>query len=465
MVFLSRTLAVLAVLIWFFPSDVLELVARQRPVLLGRYSVERFTLYLALTALLIQLALLLSRSWRSRKSLLFGMITPWLLLLLVLTVTDLALRWLVTPRYRQERLSRRSDWPSARVGIDLRTRPPNHRYEVTYSDRPKTHRSYPITPAGYPTVQADLSTDARGYRNRRALERADILAIGDSFTEGSRVCDEQTWPVLISDRLKTTVYVAGTSGASLSDYLLTLQTLGPSLEPRLVLLMFCEGNDFSGRSRGSWSGLKRGSPLIARLKVGMIRLLGPLRASTELDDDGLFSWMPITLETGERPHSYAFRSGHLARLYQEPVEFSHSSVWQETSRLLREIVREVGAQKSRLVLIYAPNKPHVVLPLVKDQLPAEPLRKFVAYREKGLPSAALFKELLFEYLDTKEEAIGDFCKEHDVEFLSTTRSLRQRMEIGEQIHYTYDQHWTALGHAAVADLLANYLNRTMADGI
>ena len=83
--------------------------------------------------------------------------------------------------------------------------------------------------------------DSRGYRNRIALDQADIVTLGDSFTYGTNILDT-AWPRIISTRLKTQVY---NMALPATGPLLMLQHLPEALKlhPQVVIFGFYFGND------------------------------------------------------------------------------------------------------------------------------------------------------------------------------------------------------------------------------
>jgi hypothetical protein len=85
------------------------------------------------------------------------------------------------------------------------------------------------------------------------------------------------------------------------------------------------------------------------------------------------------------------------------------------------------------------------------------LRAFAAFSEDELPPAARFAEELYARLDAMENVFRAFCEAEGAEFVSPTLALRERLAAGEPVYFTYDQHWTRLGHRVVADAVASHL--------
>ena len=110
-----------------------------------------------------------------------------------------------------------------------------------------------IATEGHPsTVQDDLlghrpkplyrDHDERGYRNRKALNKADIVCLGDSQTYGKGVECEEAWPHQLSLETGRSVYNIsfGGWGPTQSEVLIDQTVL---LQPKLVIVGFYSGND------------------------------------------------------------------------------------------------------------------------------------------------------------------------------------------------------------------------------
>jgi len=85
--------------------------------------------------------------------------------------------------------------------------------------------------------------DANGYRNARVLDRADIVALGDSHVAGTGVNREVAWPYLLATSLGSTQYNMGFGGYGPTHSLLQLDD-ALDLSPEIVLVGVYFGNDF-----------------------------------------------------------------------------------------------------------------------------------------------------------------------------------------------------------------------------
>jgi hypothetical protein len=66
-------------------------------------------------------------------------------------------------------------------------------------------------------------------------------------------------------------------------------------------------------------------------------------------------------------------------------------------------------------------------------------------------------DIVLARLGVKESAIEEFCRQQSIEFVSLTEPLRRKISEGQQAYFTYDQHWTPIGHEVAADTLYLYL--------
>ena len=450
---------------WLIPGDVVELVLRQRPVLLGRYSEGQLTALLLGTPILVGVALVLWSRIALDRKLLYRLSALVGALLISLVAVDLAARTARTPRYLERR-----GWAHERVMGQVRARPPNQVYQLHIADEPPTARSYPAAPPGFPSVEVTLSTDRRGFRNLTDLDRYEIVTLGDSFAEGSRVSDHESWPARVAGRLGRSLYNLALSGSSPPDYAANLRAYVAELEPGLVLCMFYEGNDFKVHADQMKEPLHRAaygwvrdpvkqSPILLAFRRGFVRRLGSVNAGAALPEHPALSFMPVAVRAGpSAPYAYySFKPKRLLRLVWDEASFRESKGWRDAMRAARDIKRTCAEHGIRLIFVYAPSKPHVVLPLVRERVAAEALHAFAAVREEHLPPPAEFERQVWTRLDNPERVFREFCAAEGIEFISPTRALREQAAAGAQVYYTYDQHWTRLGHQVVAQEIVRYL--------
>jgi hypothetical protein len=456
--------------IWVLPSDLVELIVEQKPILLNRYSEDRFYAFLGVTLLLWISAGLLRSSMRFGRDMAFRVIavggTVGVAILVLLVGSTL----LVSPRYVEKLAADLQADPEVPLQGIVRHRPPNQRFELVEKDRPPQHRSYPDPPPGFEAFPLTLTIDPYGFRNREPiLDRYDIVVAGDSYVAGSHVSDEQAWPYVLAELTGKSIYNIGVSGSDPQVYLNNFVVHGLKFDPGIAIFMLYEGNDFKvspppvvpGKLEAIadfFESAIKGSPVRRGVRQLSARYLETLFAGRPVPRyTEKMSWMPVAVPSVSGIRYYAFRPKRLIYLYHTEEAFEISAPWRGVHEVLENIKKLMAKEGIRLIYVFAPGKPHVVLPAVKDRTPPDQLHQFASYTHKSLPPPEQFKERMFRCLDSVEAVFQKYCQDEGVEFLSLTEALQEQTRLGVQVYYTYDQHWTPLGNELVAHEIAGYL--------
>jgi len=497
-------LAALAVA-WSIPGPVAAWVARQEPILLGRYTVGHFAgLAIATVVVVLVAALLWSRRSLGESALLAAM-AALSSFAGVVAVASVA-KQTIGPRYESRPVADAVADPALRDRLAGRvlTRQPSFRWDVLREDLPAPGRSYPNRVAGQPSRPVVLTTDARGLRNPVPSDAYDVVVTGDSFTEGSMVSDDEPWWSRLARETGLRIYNTAVSGLSVREYLNNWAAFGLDRGAHTVIVMLYEGNDWKplapvrstttswwapsapqlpARLRlakaeasaagqrplllraGVFDALLGDAPLRGRAERALIQLLAPIGASWPPPASPGLEWMPVAVEAGGTVQHYAFEPKHLMRLDWDPADFARAPEWTTNAAVLDEMLAIAQERGIRLVVAYAPSKPHVVLPLVRDRVTAEQLHDFAAFRDHDaeLPPPDALRDRLLARLDAQQEVLGRWCAERGVEFLPLTDPLRAAMARGIPVYFTFDPHWTEQGHAAVARYVASRLVPDRAD--
>jgi hypothetical protein len=319
-----------------------------------------------------------------------------------------------------------------------------------------------------------LTTDADGLRNVAPVARCDVVVAGDSFSEGSMVDDGEVWSVRLAEAGGIRVRNVAMSGASPRHALNNLVAFGAACRPRIVVASVYEGNDFKRHGEATplagdhvdgadpiarvaaWRRLAfEDSPLRFRWKRWLLETLGPVRAAAPVPQSDGLAFMPVRVAG----HAYAFEPKELARLAVERERFERSPAWTENAAVYREMAAFARASGAELLLLYAPSKVHVVLPLARSDIPPETLRAFAAFEEDDLPPADRYAAELDARLETIERVFFDFCEREGIACESATPPLREDVRSGRQSYFSYDPHWTRLGHETVAVLVGERIRK------
>lgn len=461
---------------WAIPSDTTHLVAKNTDVLLGRYSVERLTFLLFLPPISVAAAYLLRANKTNRKLRHFQVLAATLgVILSVLAVDALA------------RLREPNAYVYARTYFN---RPPNSCSSGIAQDAPHSAYAYPTYAPGYPDINYTYTADDRGFRNSSSATGYDLVCVGDSFTEGCFVSDDQAWPALLEQRSNMQVYNLGMTGGHPGTYLGALCEFVADLKPKTIVCMFYEGNDFSDSNAERRDRLGRrielyvrSSPIRKHLEALMIRHLGTpggIAASKHKDSEQpsaaelsqplpspapsagtqtplALSWLPVRMPDGPEGPYYTLKVQGLAERLVPPEQFLRSRGWKFASEKLLAIKALCDKQGIRLILTYAPGRARTLVPLLTGRVTPEQLHAFLALEIRRLPPPSELMQVISARLDTQEDAIEALCRENSIEFVSLIDPLRAAIAEGRQAYFTYDRHWTPVGHEIAAGVIAEYL--------
>lgn len=496
----SLLLISITVSLWFISDNIVELILKQREILFGMYSSGGFAARLLLTLLLGGLALLLLNKKRS-----IGEAIGALMMITISSFITIVLFIYATTFLKLEARFVESTVITTNTadGISVphlagvtRHRPPNKRYEFSQSDIPEQHRSFPDAPQGYEDLNITLTSDKYGFRNLGEIkDQYTIIAVGDSFTAGSHVSDDQGWTELLQKQLGIDIYNLGVSGSDPRIYLNNYLTFGQKLKPEIVLFMVYQGNDFKYDAPVKMSqtastdhykpnlaatllGINSALAATVRYEPGLVeRFTDILKSSPVTKGYKQFSysvlekigsdspvpdyqekagWMPLAINSNQ---FYSFKPKRLEQSHHSVEAWKKDSAWIATSQAFTLMKDITAAQGSRLIMVWAPAKPNVTLPLVNPaDINQDQLHRFGSYRIKNIPDPTRFKTDVFNWLHSQEKVFMEYCAEHKIECISTTKELIAATKSGRQTYFTYDQHWTPEGNKVVAEVIGNYLN-------
>ena len=466
--FLARLATVgitaLALVAWVMPSNVVRLISKEEFILLGRYGIDHFhaaTVLSLIAAVAIYLVFSPPDLKRHRRI----AVVAWSLVVLVAVAgTDAILRVVF------------DDATYVHVG-ELRLRPPNMDHRLVYEDAPLPQRSLPVLRPGYPSYEVRMRTDARGLRNREALDRADVLLLGDSFTEGSRVGDDQTWAGRLAAESGLVVYNLANSGDDPQKYLAKFDLFGRDMGAGTLVVTLYEGNDFRraaplrhsvedydlGEAIGNYF---RFAPIRVRYERLLRDWLGPVGANAPVDDRGALDWLPFPHEAGGATRWYFVKPKRIELMFTGAREFAADTGWHTARDAIDVLITAAARKGARVIVAYAPTKARVMMPLVVDQLDAVSVVRYVQLLGDSLPDGltdvrdtAQLAAAMARYEGEMERVVRTYFEDRGIIFVSLTDPLRAAAKRGRQTYFTYDQHWTPDGHRVVADEMLRVLGR------
>ena len=95
-----------------------------------------------------------------------------------------------------------------------------------------------------PPEPFDLRYDHRGFRNDIDMDQADVVVVGDSYVESPMLPGSSLLTTQLSHQLQTSVANLGISGYGPEQELVVLKRYALNLQPKTIVWVFFEGNDF-----------------------------------------------------------------------------------------------------------------------------------------------------------------------------------------------------------------------------
>jgi hypothetical protein len=289
------------------------------------------------------------------------------------------------------------------------------------------------------TYEYDVRYDRHGFRNRKDLDAAEIVMIGDSFIEAGRVTDQELLNAKLEQALGMTVANLGQNNYGPQQELVVLKRFGLRLRPRICLWFFFEGNDLldvhnyeltksrwesevnRARSFAQRSFTANALPAVSRLLNG-----SKARAPRDADPVGYFQ-----LASGTSQPVYFYYEGR-------PLSSDDLLALQTARGIFAEALAACLQNETRLIVVFVPSKFRVY----KDVCTFKQKSVVATWVANDLP------EQLKRSLEPVSAAIG---------FLDLTPGMVSAGARGKMLYHLDDTHWSAAGHTVVADIVANFL--------
>lgn len=112
-----------------------------------------------------------------------------------------------------------------------------------------TSNMIPHPKLGYVLDPQLSDVDANGFRNATVPQHVDVVAIGDSHTQGFNAASAESWPQLLAEQSGQTVYNMGVGGYGPLQYGLLIDE-ALQLQPKQIIVGLYLGNDLGDVARG-----------------------------------------------------------------------------------------------------------------------------------------------------------------------------------------------------------------------
>ena len=296
--------------------------------------------------------------------------------------------------------------------------------------------------------KVSFQTDGEGFRNPKEPGEADIVMLGDSYTEAGNVPDAEIYSTLVGQKLGLVVDNLGRAGYTTPTELIVLKRYGLKHRPKLVIWQLAEANDLvevvtykRWMARGRpWYSVAGPQGLLKR------RLAWQRRSLTYR----VFSLLREPTLNPRLFQGYFRGRGD----DDDPVRFFYSSGlrdaavgnpgWAGFTNALTTGIELCRSNQIQVLVVLMPDKFRVLRDCTRF---APALARKLAHLP-GVAAKPSFGEM-----------VRGFCAARQVPFVDATEPLRRHAEQGELVYQAFDTHLSAAGHRAVAELLVETIRR------
>ncbi len=336
--------------------------------------------------------------------------------------------------------------------------------------------------------------DANGFRNAQVLKTAEIVALGDSQTEGNNATREEAWPQVLGQLSHKTVYQMALGGwNSAQAYYLYDQAL--ELKPKVIVFSFYFGNDLieaqtlvyskdywqAWRQKNQAKPVASSSPINYRLVLqsglepGSFRLtilagrnwlrnhfkLYELLGNSTRSLREALNLAPNKVEKQTQVEALAKKHPEIAYFYEEEPVSSllspgyrvdtvdiHDPLASDGWRLTQEFIKGMKAKADKSGVIFVLN----VIPT-----------KEMVYLNHSLHTTGQVPELFNNYYAKETElaqTVKTFCFQQGLNCHFSLPALTSGLDNHVVIYgRTMDGHPIAAGYKLIAESVNNYLQR------
>ncbi len=294
---------------------------------------------------------------------------------------------------------------------------------------------------GHPEFSYTVRTNSDGLRDEPFEGDFEIAAIGDSFTFGFGVEEDQSWPAQLQSMSGIRVANLGWAGWNSRVYPQAIEEFAIPLNTHIWLWAFFL-NDLP-ESAGADDFLSSGEPdyleWINKKGQGSADLSFPFNMRTTQLVAAIFNpelfLLPGSGSTIFEDDVFRMRVSSNSWDVSDPQSPLVQRGWDLTEIALQrgsELAREHNAT---LMVIFIPSREHVYWPYIKTALPNFDIHQ----------------------LDQVESRLSEICQDQNIAYLNLIPAFREMADSGEMLYFPSDGHWNADGYRLAAEIVFNSL--------
>ena len=417
------TLGLLAIGLAYFA--ILPVFRPRGGFLWGHYRLKDIYLSIPIGAATLCALIIIAMPSRHRRAVSLRLVTAAIAVLLVLAICDAGYAFVVM------RISQPNLW--------LDWAPISRRYSEADSELGFVRKPGIYWRRYVPEVNQVVAyrTDENGFRNPSQLARADIVFIGDSYTEGATIPEEDTFVRRLGQLTGLSVVNLGRGAYGAPQEQIVLKRFGLSYAPRVVVWQLFEGNDLAdAETFAQW----KQNPQLNRMSL----------KDRYFNNTLLNQWL-LQTRSSEREGTMVtmrYPDGTASRLMlrhgYDPAEASTRRLGMtETMAAIEAGARLCQAQGVSLVVLHIPTMAHVMASYISFDNAEEQ----TSYLPHGVTAPSEFSN-----------RIGELCGRIGCTFIDSFDALQQASVNSKQrLFIPNDEHLDPGGHEVVAQLIAGWL--------
>lgn len=287
----------------------------------------------------------------------------------------------------------------------------------------------------------DYRTDGNGFRNSSTEQAADVVFIGDSFTEASEVNDDDIFVHRVETATGLSVVNLGRSGYGPQQEFIVLQKYGLTYKPRFVVWQLFEGNDLlEAANYAAWKKNPQFSKVSLVDRYFEHSLVTRVLNKTSVAEDRGSAWFTMKYSDGSAarlPLNFYYDPSQPAKL---PVAMA------ETNRVIgmgHQLSQSHGIQ---LLLIYIPTMIHVMEPYVTFEREEDQNRYLSGVANNGRQDFSV--------------RVAELCAQVGCTFVDSFAALRQAAATDNRnLYIPRDEHLDVRGHEVIARLVTDWIRK------
>lgn len=279
-------------------------------------------------------------------------------------------------------------------------------------------------------------TDKNGFRNPDGVNHADVVFIGDSFTEAGTVEEKDTFVRRVGADSRLSVVNLGRGAYGPQQELIVLHRYGFAYRPRVVVWQLFEGNDLNdARVFSEW----KKNPVSQRM---------PFK-DRYFENSLLSDWIPRRRPLSGPLIKFRHSDGietQITLLYPfDPDAASNEPVGlDETAKAIEQGYRLCQSQGVKLVVVFVPTMVRLMEPYLTFDRAED--------RARYLPNS---------FSNGKNDfggRIAEFCGKLGCSFIDTLPALRQAgAKDNRDLYIPVDEHLDIRGHQVVAQTIVEWI--------